>query len=798
MRKNFLFKWVAVLGAMLLLANVVLPGLAYADEEIEQPASTDKVACIGEWEEHCYSSLRAAIESEAATDGVTINLVADDHTSFDAEHLEMQIDKNITIDGKGFSLYWIKDFAWGDDHDIFIKWNKDVTIQNMKLTEFASDNYAVSNAYPIWTSQAYEGTLTLKNVTIDKFNRTAVNIWSWNIIIDECEITWDLAVKGEDGYFQWWIENHYGNVTVTNTTIKKVWAKDLVYLDEEHNWSIAGAIQISGNGTINVWEGNDFDGEYSLISNSNAAGGKIIVTSWVINGEFDEETVDTFEISGWSFDNDPTEYLAENYFAFEENGRYVVGEAREVSEIAISWIVKPVAWNTATTEGITITTKWVELKDAYWILNETTQVEESTPEPDNSELDNSEPKSIQTLKIAESEETDEDDTDEDDTQEVNKFTWTFEEGKQYVLHVTYAFSTWYNQAESGLTINEEAQADEEWDIKDNGDKTYSVDFTYTASAKPASNKSSWWGGGGSSKTTKAGDTTATTWDNVTVDDTNAENNNEENVNEENKDGENAATMTEAQAVEKFGQEQIDAYKWALGNGITTMKTVEAARLDEPLTRAELAKMMVVYIQKVLEKDPVVTGDVSYPDVDESLGDLYGYIKLAYQYQIMGINADGTPIEFFNPNGLVTRWEYATVFSRVLFGDKFNKDWADFYSKHLEALKAAWILTNTIPTIHEMRGWVMLMMYRSSQNTEAIEKVANTTEATEEESSDETVNEEKVSEENENTEESTANNNEEVATENAEETTEAEATEVATWDVAEAPAAEASTWDVATN
>lgn len=328
-----------------------------------------------------------------------------------------------------------------------------------------------------------------------------------------------------------------------------------------------------------------------------------------------------------------------------------------------------------------------------------------------------------------------------------------------------------------------------------GETTYTATFTCTS---PKSSKSSWgWGGGGSSKTTKADDTKATTWDTVKVDDTNVENNNEENANDENKDEENTP-MTEAQAVEKFGQEQIDAYKWALGNGITTMKTVESARLDEPLTRAELAKMMVVYIQKVLEKDPIVTGDVAYPDVDESLGDLYWYIKLAYQYQIMWINADGTPIEFFNPYGIVTRWEYATVFSRVLFGDKFNKDGEDFYSKHLEALKSAGILTNTVPTIQEMRGWVMLMMYRSSQNTEAIEKVANTTEATEEESSDETVNEEKASEENENTEESTANNNEEVATENAEETTEAEATEVATWDVAGATAAEASTWDVATN
>jgi hypothetical protein len=45
-----------------------------------------------------------------------------------------------------------------------------------------------------------------------------------------------------------------------------------------------------------------------------------------------------------------------------------------------------------------------------------------------------------------------------------------------------------------------------------------------------------------------------------------------------------------------------------------MKTVQSARLDQPLTRAELAKMMVVYIQKVLKKSPVITGDVSYPDV----------------------------------------------------------------------------------------------------------------------------------------------------------------------------------------
>lgn len=328
-------------------------------------------------------------------------------------------------------------------------------------------------------------------------------------------------------------------------------------------------------------------------------------------------------------------------------------------------------------------------------------------------------------------------------------------------------------------------------------------------------KSSWGGSSASSsdndKTTvdsNSSKSDETAKDGATVD----ENNTDEQANEENTNEDKVAPMTDAQAVEKFGQEQIDAYKWALENGITTMKTVEEARLDQPLTRAELAKMMVVYIQKVLEKDPIVTGDVSYSDVDESLGDLYGYIKLAYQYQIMWINADGTPIKFFNPNGLVTRWEYATVFSRVLFGDKFNKAGEDFYTKHLEALKTAGILTNTIPTIQEMRGWVMLMMYRSSQNAEKIENVANTTETNEEEKADEETatasdetkseaNEEEKAEEATNTEATTGDVAETPATQESSETT-AENTETTaeatTWDVAEAPTAEASTWDTASN
>ena len=167
------------------------------------------------------------------------------------------------------------------------------------------------------------------------------------------------------------------------------------------------------------------------------------------------------------------------------------------------------------------------------------------------------------------------------------------------------------------------------------------------------------------------------------------------------------------AKEKYNEEQIKAYEWAYENGVKTINNIDKARLSDWLTRAELAKMMSQYMTKVLWKTPVDTEKAEYADVDESLGDLADFIQTAYAYKIMWINADGTPLKNFNPNGKVTRAEYATVFSRVLFGDKYNKSEWNYYEDHINALKEAGILTNTTPSITEVRGWVMLMMYRST-------------------------------------------------------------------------------------
>ena len=189
--------------------------------------------------------------------------------------------------------------------------------------------------------------------------------------------------------------------------------------------------------------------------------------------------------------------------------------------------------------------------------------------------------------------------------------------------------------------------------------------------------------------------------------------------EENKDNPEKLEQLE-KAMESANNSDVDqelknAYIYAFLNGITTQPTIDEAELDRGVTRAEMAKMMVMFAKSVLGKERVKTGIVQYPDVDSSLGDLASYIQLAYQFQIMWIDANGDPIENFNPNGEVTRAEFATVLSRILYGSEYNQEWADFYSKHLEALKEASILKNTTPTMKELRGWVMLMLMRTSVN-----------------------------------------------------------------------------------
>ncbi|HOQ78929.1 MAG TPA: BspA family leucine-rich repeat surface protein [Candidatus Absconditabacterales bacterium] len=163
-------------------------------------------------------------------------------------------------------------------------------------------------------------------------------------------------------------------------------------------------------------------------------------------------------------------------------------------------------------------------------------------------------------------------------------------------------------------------------------------------------------------------------------------------------------------------ELINAYQWAYEHGITTLSPISRARLYDPITRSELAKMMSVYFMKYGNREQLKgkEGCDGYTDIDMINAELRGYIKTACELEIMGLQSDGkTPLQEFRPNDYVSRAEFSTVFSRMLEGNKYdnNKDdarWED----HLNYLHDRLIITKPDPTITELRAWILLMLYRS--------------------------------------------------------------------------------------
>ena len=84
------------------------------------------------------------------------------------------------------------------------------------------------------------------------------------------------------------------------------------------------------------------------------------------------------------------------------------------------------------------------------------------------------------------------------------------------------------------------------------------------------------------------------------------------------------------------------------------------------------------------------------------------VTLAYQLWIMWIW-----IEEFRPFDLVTRAEFVTALSRLLF---WLADWEWlYYETHMQKLLDEKIITVADPDMKELRGYVMIMLMRSAEN-----------------------------------------------------------------------------------
>ncbi len=158
-------------------------------------------------------------------------------------------------------------------------------------------------------------------------------------------------------------------------------------------------------------------------------------------------------------------------------------------------------------------------------------------------------------------------------------------------------------------------------------------------------------------------------------------------------------------------EMNNAYEFAHRIWITSADAIENANMWGDLTRIAMAKMLSQYAINILWLRPDSSKIVEFDDVSEEINEKYNnWAILAYQLWIMWIW-----IKNFRPYDTVTRAEFATSLSRMLFWLKDGNE--SYYTTHINKLRQEWIINNTNPNLQEIRWYVMLMLMRSAMKND---------------------------------------------------------------------------------
>ena len=192
------------------------------------------------------------------------------------------------------------------------------------------------------------------------------------------------------------------------------------------------------------------------------------------------------------------------------------------------------------------------------------------------------------------------------------------------------------------------------------------------------------------------------------------------------------------------KEWNDVYNRAYRNGITTISDIKDANVDWPVYRKSAAKMTSIFAMKIFGRTPDERIKCIFKDSSKEDSELQNYIQLSCKLWIMGVDYYGNPDTTFNPNYIVTRDQFVTILSRILFGNTYNikpgeltfydksKNFVshclsnistalginlnitpslDRYTKHMDAIKKLWVMTDYTPTMKEFRWSFMFVMYK---------------------------------------------------------------------------------------
>jgi hypothetical protein len=153
-----------------------------------------------------------------------------------------------------------------------------------------------------------------------------------------------------------------------------------------------------------------------------------------------------------------------------------------------------------------------------------------------------------------------------------------------------------------------------------------------------------------------------------------------------------------------------------------MPTLEAARLSDTITRAEMAKIIVSFDTNTKSPLPPFTKGsekcTTFSDLNQTNTELQNYIIQACELGLMGLNADGkTAQSAFHPNDAITLAEVATIVSRLLRDNTYRGSEEWWYHSHLLALQKANIIPRNVdPMREELRGNVLLILMNGSRKS----------------------------------------------------------------------------------
>ena len=176
----------------------------------------------------------------------------------------------------------------------------------------------------------------------------------------------------------------------------------------------------------------------------------------------------------------------------------------------------------------------------------------------------------------------------------------------------------------------------------------------------------------------------------------------------------------------YSMEEKWAYLYSYEYWITTMCPIQTANLDGYLIRSHFAKMISEFAVNVLGMKPEKwkSGCDKFNDISTLNAELRNFVTISCELGLMWLESDWkTPAKSFNPGRYVTRAQFGTVLSRLLFGDKYNvKDESGissqksfWYKQHLQALSDYWVMTKidwNWPDYLERRWRVMIMLERA--------------------------------------------------------------------------------------